>query len=174
MILFVSFALFVGALPQPLQILQKKFSTVQSFDARFSQEAQQNLFPDHPDKAEGMISFKRPGWMRWSYEKPEKRIMTYENREILVEESGKKEKISTGGPVTFEESFSFLWGKPDPKLFKIEAIDATHFRIVPKKTAGLQFSEIQILVENSLVREARVVSAVDGVNILRFSDWKLR
>jgi len=163
----------VMALPSPLLDLQKKFLKVQGFEAQFSQKAEQNLFPGHPDSAEGQIKFKKPGWLQWSYVKPEKRVMTYENRQIIIEDEGKKEKINTGGPITFEESFSFLWGQPDLKLFKVEAMDANHFRVIPKKSAGLQFKEIQIKVENSLVQEAKIISSIDGSNTLHFSNWKL-
>lgn len=164
----------VSALPMPLQDLQKKFRHVQSFSASFTQEVPQKLFPGSPETAEGNIAFKKPGWIQWSYSKPEKRVLTYEKREIVVEEDGTKETIATSGPVTFEESFSFLWGQPDLKIFKVEAIDQKRFKVIPKKGAGLQFTEIQIFVENSVVTEARMVSSVDGINILRFSDWKLR
>ena len=73
---------FLGSVGQPvaeekdlLQLIQKQYQSIQSFSGGFIQSSHRADTETGPKKAEGLVSYKRPGKMRWLYEAPEEQLL---------------------------------------------------------------------------------------------------
>ena len=76
------YLLFLGSVGQPvaeekdlLQLIQKQYQSIRSFSGRFIQSSHRADSETGPKKAEGLVSYKRPGKMRWLYEVPEEQLL---------------------------------------------------------------------------------------------------
>ena len=74
--------LFFGSVGQPVaeekdlpQLIQKQYQSIRSFSGRFIQSSHRTDTETEPKKAEGLVSYKRPGKMRWLYEAPEEQLL---------------------------------------------------------------------------------------------------
>ena len=79
----------------------------------------------------------------------------------------------TGG-MSLHESFSFLWGQPNPDIFRIKPIDKTTFRVIPIERDSANFKYIDVSVKNGFVDKATVYDHLDGTSILHFHGWILK
>jgi outer membrane lipoprotein-sorting protein len=156
-----------------LKSLKKTFAGHKSFEVRFTQQVRQDVFPDEAQKAVGFIKVKRPHYLKWVYEKPQKREISYDGKKLVIEQNGETQEHLTGG-LSLEESFSFLWGELNPKELKIESTSKNGFRVVPLNRDEAQFKFIEVKVENGFVKEAIVYDHLDGQSLLRFDHWKLK
>lgn len=162
-----------AALPSGLVQVQKTFSGKQGFDVRFTQEVNQTTFKDHRTKAEGKVSFKRPSILKWQYEKPSSRLIEYDGKSLVITEGTEKNEVKDVGPLSLQESFSFLWGGANTTAYKFEASGTSDFKVIPRNPKKAPFKEIFVKVEGGKVSEARVQNHLEGESLLRFSDWKL-
>ena len=71
-----------GSVAQPvaeemklLRLIQKQYQSIRSFSGRFIQTSHRADTEIGPKKAEGLVSYKRPGKMRWLYEAPEEQLL---------------------------------------------------------------------------------------------------
>lgn len=166
--------LAIYAVPAPLKEIQKRFLTVTMFEAQFDQTVDQKLFKDQKETASGRLNFKKPNFMTWTYESPEKRTISFLNGELIIEEAGHKERIKSTGPLTLEQSFSFLWGRPDEKAFKILPMNQSQFSVEPRVIEDAPFKRIEVSVKNGLVHEVLVHTNLDAINRIQFSRWTLK
>ncbi len=58
-----------------LQLIQKQYQSILSFSGRFIQTSHRVDTETGPKKAGGLVDYKRPGKMRWLYEKPEEQLL---------------------------------------------------------------------------------------------------
>lgn len=163
-----------SSIPTPLQELQKKFSKSSGFEVNFTQEIKQDIFPDQNDKAAGHIQFSRPQSLVWKYKSPHERTIRYDGKFLTIEEQGEKQIVRDNGQVNLQESFAFLWGQPNPKVFLIEPKDSQSFLVRPKDPARAGFKSIDVRIKNGLVEEARVINQLDSESKLEFSQWKIK
>ena len=154
--------------------LRKKFSNKQKFEVNFSQVVKQSVFPDSPDKAVGKIKIKRPHHMEWVYEKPSRRVIKYDGRNLSIKEGDEETVVHPTGGMSLHESFSFLWGQPNPDIFRIKPIDKTTFRVIPIERDSANFKYIDVSVKKGFVDKATVYDHLDGTSILHFHDWNLK
>ena len=54
-----------------LQLIQSQYQSILSFSGHFTQTSFRANSETEPRKAEGEVSYKRPGKMRWLYAAPE-------------------------------------------------------------------------------------------------------
>ena len=170
----LSFILSLGlaaAVHPGLQALQKTFKNQKSLEASFNQKIVQDLFPESPDEATGTLTFQRPNKMVWTYETPRKRVIEFDGLKLTVKENGRTETQPISGAVTLEQSFSFLWGEPDPKVFKIQTLSPRSFRVIPLRTDEVTFKHIDVVVDAGKVSEAKVYDKLGSTSLMRFS-WK--
>lgn len=169
---FISFFLSVavGASPdsQALLSLQKNFKSHQAFKVNFRQEVDQQLFSDESGRAEGLVEFKKPHFLKWIYQKPEKRLIQYDGKQLIVD----GEKIHQAGAISLEQAFAFLWGQVDEDVFQVKALSPKRLELRVKDELETSFKKIEVLVENSTVKEALIYDHVGGTSKLVFSDWK--
>ncbi len=58
-----------------LQLIQIQYQSIRSFSGKFIQSSYRSDTEIGPMKAEGFVSYKRPGRMRWLYETPEEQLL---------------------------------------------------------------------------------------------------
>jgi len=58
-----------------LQLIQTQYQSIQSFSGHFVQTSHRTNSENVPRKAEGTVSYKRPGKMRWLYAPPEEQLL---------------------------------------------------------------------------------------------------
>lgn len=168
--LWLVLSLGLTSLAHPgLQSLQKSFKDKKQIRASFHQKVVQDLFPNSPDEASGTMEFQRPDKLVWTYEKPRSRVIEYDGRKLKVKEGGKTEVQSVSGAVTLEQSFSFLWGEPDPKVFKIESLNSEAFRVIPLRTDEVTFKYIDVTVAKGRVSQAKVFDKLGSTSIMTFT-----
>jgi outer membrane lipoprotein-sorting protein len=164
-------------IPKPLQDLQKTFHGRKGFEVEFSQEVKQSPFPEKvgakTSVATGKVKFERPHQLKWTYEKPQIRIIEYDGKHLTITDGKQKEEVADSGKLNLQESFSFLWGQTDSSIFKIEGRGSDDFRLVPKDSSKAMFKYIDVTVKNGKVVSAKVQSSIEGVSELKFQNWKV-
>ena len=150
-----------------LDSVRLEFKNKESFKVQFEQKVTQELFPDDPEQASGRIQFTKPNQFEWVYEKPQKKKIRFDGKQLWVD----GELVTTPG-ISLEEAFSFLWGEADSKIFDIEKVSTKQFRLKVKKGLETSFKSIDVWVENSRVSQAIVHDQLDGSSQIRFFNWK--
>ena len=106
---------FLGSVGHPveeekdlLQLIQKQYQSIRSFSGNFIQYSHRADTETGPKKAEGLISFKRPGKMRWLYEAPEEQLLVTNGHTMWLYDPllenvtiQKLEKITEGTALSF-------------------------------------------------------------------------
>ena len=106
---------FLGSVGQPvaeekdlLQLIQKQYQSIRNFSGNFIQYSHRADTETGPKKAEGLISFKRPGKMRWLYEAPEEQLLVTNGQTMWLYDPllenvtiQKLEKITEGTALSF-------------------------------------------------------------------------
>ena len=107
--------LFLGSVVQPvaeekdlLRLIQKQYQSIRSFSGRFIQSSHRVDTDTRPKKAEGLVSYKRPGKMRWLYEAPEEQLLLTNGQTMWLYDPllenvtvQKLEKITEGTALSF-------------------------------------------------------------------------
>ena len=106
---------FLGSVVQPvaeekdlLQLIQKQYQSIRSFSGRFIQSSHRAETETGFKKAEGLVSYKRPGKMRWLYEAPEEQLLVTNGQTMWLYDPllenvtvQKLEKITEGTALSF-------------------------------------------------------------------------
>ena len=109
------YLLFLGSVGQPvaeekdlLQLIQKQYQSIRSFSGRFIQSSHHADTETGPKKAEGLVSYKRPGKMHWLYEAPEEQLLVTNGQTMWLYDHllenvtvQKLEKITEGTALSF-------------------------------------------------------------------------
>jgi outer membrane lipoprotein-sorting protein len=169
-------SLVIAQAPQveALSVLKKKFAGHKSFKVEFTQIVDHEVFLDQLDKATGSIEVKKPHYLNWVYKKPSPRSITYNGKNLVIKEGGEEQTINPAGGLSLQESFSFLWGEPNSKVFKVVSLKKNEFRVVPLNKDAAQFKYIDVKVAKGFVQQAVVHDHLDGQSLLKFHGWKLR
>jgi outer membrane lipoprotein carrier protein len=96
------------------QRVQRFYAHSKDFSARFRQHYTY-VAMGRVEDSEGTVQVKKPGSVRWDYEKPDKRTMYIEGRTLWIWRPDDKEaqvKRDFGGD-QLSSAFTFLWGKGD-------------------------------------------------------------
>ncbi len=98
----------VAAEKDLLQLIQKQYQSIRSFSGRFIQSSHRADTETGPKKAEGLVSYKRPGKMRWLYEAPEEQLLVTNGQTMWLYDPllenvtvQKLEKITEGTALSF-------------------------------------------------------------------------
>ena len=91
-----------------LELIQKQYQSIQSFSGRFIQTSHRTDTETGAKQAEGLVSYKRPGKMRWIYETPEEQLLVTNGQKIWLYDPllenvtvQKLEKITEGTALSF-------------------------------------------------------------------------
>jgi len=106
------------AVPDPgralAQRVQAFYAHTKDFSARFAQHYTY-LAMGRVEDSEGTVRVKKPGLVRWDYEKPEARVIFVEGHTLWIwrpEDQEAQVKRDFGGD-QLSSAFTFLWGKGD-------------------------------------------------------------
>ncbi len=106
------------------QRVQAFYAHTRDFSARFAQHYTYTAMGRVED-SEGTVQVKKPGFVRWDYDKPDKRTIYVEGKTLWIWRPDDKEvqvKRDFGGD-QLSSAFTFLWGKGDLlKEFKPKAL----------------------------------------------------
>jgi len=141
-----------------LQLIQSRYKSILSFSGKFVQNSYRIDLEMVPKKAEGIVSYKRPGKMRWHYSYPEEQLIVT-NGEILwlfdplLENVTvqKLEKIADGTALSFllglgDLNYDFEQRSVSESFSDLQ--DNLVVELIPKKdTANLSFIQLQVKTE---------------------------
>ena len=156
------FLLFLGSVSQPvgeeknlLQLIQKQYQSILSFSGRFIQSSHRADTETGSKKAEGLVSYKRPGRMRWLYETPEEQLLVTNGQTMWLYDPllenvtvEKLEKITEGTALSFLLGFGnlqtdFIHRGITKNL--LNGQDGLILELEPKKsTANLAFIQLSV------------------------------
>lgn len=94
--------------------VQSFYAHTRDFEARFQQRYTYAAM-GRTEESQGTVQVKKPGLVRWDYEKPEQKTLYLENRTLWIwhpEDREAQVKRRFGG-AELSSAFTFLWGKGD-------------------------------------------------------------
>ena len=141
MTLLLALLVSTAAAPDPGRALARRvqafYARAKDYSARFQQDYTY-VAMGRTEHSEGTVRVKKPGFVRWDYEKPDKRVLYVENHTLWIfrpEDNEVQVKRGFGGD-QLSSAFTFLWGKGDLlKEFKAEkkddALELTPIKPIP-------------------------------------------
>ena len=137
-----------------IQMIQEQYQSIQSFSGYFVQTSYRNN-TETVRRAEGLVSYKRPGKMRWLYEVPEEQLLVTNGETLwlfdpLLENVTiqKLEKLTDGTALSFLLGLGDLQEDFNRRLISqvfLTSPDALIVELEPKKAAA-NLSFIQLAV----------------------------
>ena len=137
-----------------IQMIQDQYQSIQSFSGHFVQTSYRNN-TETVRRAEGLVSYKRPGKMRWLYEVPEEQLLVTNGETLwlfdpLLENVTiqKLEKLTDGTALSFLLGLGDLQADFNRRLISQVLLTSPNALIVelePKKAAA-NLSFIQLAV----------------------------
>ena len=137
-----------------IQMIQDQYQSIQSFSGHFVQTSYRNN-TETVRRAEGLVSYKRPGKMRWLYEVPEEQLLVTNGETLwlfdpLLENVTiqKLEKLTDGTALSFLLGLGDLQADFNRRVISqvlLTSPDALIVELEPKKAAA-NLSFIQLAV----------------------------
>ena len=164
------------------QRVQAFYAHTKDFSARFAQHYTY-LAIGRVEDSEGTVQVKKPGFVRWDYDKPDKRTIYVEGKTLWIWRPDDKEvqvKRDFGGD-QLSSAFTFLWGKGDLlKEFKPKSLPAQKdlpkgdvLELKPiKPVAGVE-KLLFVVGKDGQVLASVVTNAQGDVNQIVFSSAKV-
>jgi len=173
-----------GATPSNAEVvrrMQSFYEKAHDLSARFTQTYENRAF--HQSLAsEGRLLFKKPGMIRFDYDKPEAKFFVVKNDQIVSYSPAAQQALTgTFHADQLSASVTFLFGKGDLAAeFNFSKADRTDLgagialRLEPKK-ADPRFDRLYLVVDPQTfqVRESVVVDGSGNENRFAFSDVKV-
>ena len=137
-----------------IQMIQEQYQSIQSFSGHFVQTSYRNN-TETVRRAEGLVSYKRPGKMRWLYEVPEEQLLVTNGETLwlfdpLLENVTiqKLEKLTDGTALSFLLGLGDLQADFNRRLISqvlLTSPDALIVELKPKKAvANLSFIQLAV------------------------------
>ena len=182
--------LFFGFVCEPvaeeknlLHLIQKQYQSIQSFSGRFVQSSHRADTETGPKKAQGLVSFKRPGKMRWVYEAPEEQLLVTNGQTMWLYDPllenvtvQKLEKITEGTALSFllglgNLEFDFIQREITKNL--LSGQNGFILELEPKKsTANLAFIQLNVHPETHNLQTIALIDQQDNYRIIQLMDLK--
>ena len=182
--------LFLGSVGQPLaeekylpQLIQKQYQNIRSFSGRFIQSSHRADTETGPKKAEGLVSYKRPGKMRWLYEAPEEQLLLTNGQTMWLYDPllenvtvQKLEKITEGTALSFLLGLGNLQADfSQREITKNLPIgqNGLILELKPKKsTANLAFIQLNVHPETYNLQTIALMDQQDNYRIIQLMNMK--
>ena len=164
------------------QRVQAFYAHTKDFSARFAQHYTY-LAIGRVEDSEGTVQVKKPGFVRWDYDKPDKRTIYVEGKTLWIWRPDDKEvqvKRDFGGD-QLSSAFTFLWGKGDLlKEFKPKSLPAQKdlpkgdvLELKPIKPVPGVEKLLFVVGKDGQVLASAVTNAQGDVNQIVFSSAKV-
>jgi len=184
------FLLFLGSVGQPvaeekdlLQLIQKQYQSIQSFSGGFIQSSHRADTETGPKKAEGLVSYKRPGKMRWLYDAPEEQLLVTNGQTMWLYDPllenvtvQKLEKITEGTALSFLLGLGnlrddFIHRKISKNL--LIGQDGLILELEPKKsTANLAFIQLNVHPETYNLQTIALMDQQDNYRTIQLMNME--
>ncbi len=152
--------------------VEKYYAEVSDFSARFRQKLQRIHLPHRPLEKTGKVYFKRPGKMRWDYEKPEK--IHYVSDGSFLWNYIPESQLVYRLPVADSELFyalQFLWGQGrlDQEFVPSQGKKEGEYQtlILAPRGGHQHFQELRLLVDPDSGRIHATIMVDPAGNISR-------
>ncbi|RMG12266.1 MAG: outer membrane lipoprotein carrier protein LolA [Deltaproteobacteria bacterium] len=156
--------------------LQAFYEGTQDFTATFEQTYTYKAFA-RTMKSRGKVAFKKPGLMRWSYEKPREKHFIVDGKDMWVWTPEDRTVIRKKGFTTdgLSTSITFLFGKGRlEEEFAIELEGKNRLVLTPlSPQPGFVKVIFEVDPETGQVRSSEVYDAAGNVNRMRFRDVRI-
>jgi len=174
------------AAPDPGRALARRvhayYAHTKDFSAKFAQHYTYVAMGRSEDSS-GTVQVKKPGLVRWDYEKPEKRTLFVEGKTLWIWRPEDKEvqvKRNFGGD-QLSSAFTFLWGKGDLlKEFSAKAVPPRKdlppgdtLQLDPLKPVAGVAKLLFVVGKDGRVLASVVTNPQGDVNQIVFSDAKV-
>ena len=166
-----------------LQLIQKQYQSIQSFSGRFIQSSHRAYTETGPKKAEGLVSYKRPGKMRWLYEAPEEQLLVTNGQTMWLYDPllenvtvQKLEKITEGTALSFllglgNLQADFIHREISKNL--LIGQDGLIVELEPKKsTANLAFIQLNVHPETYNLQTIALMDQQDNYRTIQLMNMK--
>ncbi len=176
------FAAPAAAAPDVTQVvdgIQKFYADAQDLQANFTQSYTYTVY-DRTQVSQGVVYFKKPGMMRWDYQKPQPKVFVADGQTLWVyepeENQAFKRKLSDAQlPVAlpFMSGEGKLTDEFATKLLESKDAKTLLVELVPKRHAG-DYKSLQLTVDAATfaVIASTVIDPVGNTNRLVFADMK--
>lgn len=170
------------ALDEIVSKLQKNYQTMRDYRANFSQETKIKAYP-RSQKSSGEVFYKKPGRMRWNYEKPEKREIVTDGKTLWMYTPSLNQVMKADFSMTNQSrtAQAFLSGMGNLKedfniAFDNEAGEGADYRLIltPKDEAeALKSLVITVDSSNFNIKRSEMTDLYDNVTIVTFNGLKM-
>ena len=182
--------LFFGSFGQPiaeeknlLWMIQNQYQSISSFSGHFIQSSHHADSKTGPKKAEGLVSYKRPGKTRWLYGEPEEQLLVTNGQTIWLYDPllenvtvQKLEKITEGTALSFLLGFGnlqldFIHREISKNL--LIGQDGLIIELEPKKsTANLAFIQLNVHPETYNFQTIALMDRQKNFRTIQLIDMK--
>jgi outer membrane lipoprotein carrier protein len=161
--------------------MQKNYDAAKDFKARFSQKVTNVAF-NRVKVSTGDVAFKKPGRMRWDYDKPESQMFLATGQEFLMYEPNAKQAFRQNLKQSqLPAALAFLLGKGKLSdefevAFAADGPAGPDYRLALKpKQPQSTYKAITFVVDGKtfLVTESVLVNAQGDINDITFTDIKV-
>ena len=162
--------------------LQAKYKNTKSFKAEFEQNFHQSMLKKTAT-SQGIVYFKKPGQMRWNYEKPSPKEFIVNKDSLIIynakDKSAYENKCFKQNSLT--SSLSFLWGMGDlDKKFNAKEFNGRfgdksdlHIRFKPKEKNTYYRKIILVLDPKTYqIKQSIIVDLQNNVNQFIYNNFK--
>ena len=166
-----------------LRLIQKQYQSIRSFSGRFIQTSHRADTETGPKKAEGLVSYKRPGKMRWLYEAPEEQLLVTNGQTMWLYDPllenvtvQKLQKITEGTALSFllglgNLQADFIHREISKNL--LSGQDGLIVELEPKKsTANLAFIQLNVHPETYNLQTIAMMDQQDNFRIIQLINMK--
>jgi len=182
--------LFLVSVGQPvaeerdlLHLIQKNYQSIRSFSGRFMQSSHRADTETGSKKAEGLVSYKRPGKMRWFYEAPEEQLLVTNGQTIWLYDPllenvtvQKLEKITEGTALSFLLGLGNLQAdfiRREISKNLLVGQDGLIVELKPKNsTANLAFIQLNVHPEKYNLQAIALMDQQDNYRTIRLMNMK--
>ena len=188
--LIVVYLLFLGQVFNPvakendlLWLVQQQYKKILTFSGKFFQSSHRADTETGPKKAEGFVSYKRPGKMRWLYEAPEDQLLVTNGQTVWLYDQllenvtvQKLEKITEGTALSFLLGLGDLqvdFTQRDISKNLIIGQEGLILELEPKKsTANLAFIQLNVHPETFNLQAIALIDQQDNYRIIKLMNMK--
>ena len=163
-----------------LEQFQKRFGAVAAFTGHFEQEFYDTLL-EMTSLSQGVVSYKKPGLMRWAYQKPDEMLIVIGREKIWIYEPDLENvTIQDVEAVTQMNSLSFLLKNENislhfdailPKTSLLDPLKEMENLYLKPKKPNANFTELQLGLNrrNFQIKQFVIVDAQENYRKITFS-----
>ena len=166
-----------------LRLIQKQYQSIRSFSGSFIQTSHRADTVTGPKKAEGLVSYKRPGKMRWLYEAPEEHLLVTNGQTMwLYDPLLENVTVQKLQKITEGTALSFLLGLGNLQADFIHREISKNLMIgqnglilemEPKKsTANLAFIQLNVNPETYNLQTIALMDQQDNYRTIQLMNMK--